>query len=190
MAKSSLLQQVANATSRELGMESKQTQQVAERLQDFLSSTYTLYLQTLVDHWNVVGPNFVGLHSLFEEQYQNLHLAGDEIAERIRALGYLAPSIVSELVNAEMFSNREGFRSSDVMVSELCRAHEQCSREAREVLEIAEQAEDYVTADLMTERMAWHDKTAWMLRSITFSAAESSQQGTPRGRLTKSTTKK
>lgn len=161
------------ATSRQLGMESKQTAQVTDHLRAFLSSTYTLYLQTLVDHWNVVGPNFVGLHSLFEEQYQNLHAAGDEIAERIRALGYFAPGLVSELVDSGMFKSRDGFRSADVMVNELCDAHERCSREARSVLEAAEEAEDYVTADLMTERMAWHEKAAWMLRSI----LQSSQDG-------------
>lgn len=160
--------QMGKSTAIQFGTGEKQGMQVAERLSAFLSTTYVLYLQTLIHHWNVTGPNFVGLHKLFEEQYVDLEKAGDEIAERLRAIGFAAPPTVKELLDVSSFHAKTGRLSWEERVQELCAAHEQCSREAREVLEAAEEVKDYVTVDLMTERMAWHEKAAWMLRSITY----------------------
>lgn len=139
---------------------------VAEELSVFLASTYTLYMKTLFYHWNVTGPHFPGLHRMFEEQYQALHLAGDEVAERVRALGHMTPGTYREFSNLSKVLEDDALpRESRVMVENLMKSHEVCSLEARSVLNVAEQHNDAVTMDMMVERMAFHDKTAWMLRA-------------------------
>lgn len=160
------LTQMSEAVAHSLGLEAEGNAKVADGLSRFLASTYTLYLQTLIHHWNVNGPNFAGLHAMLGDQYKNLQSAGDVIAERIRAIGHPAPGAVEELIDHNSFPIPEERMGWEEMVGELCDANERCSREARMVLEAAEESEDYVTVDLMTERMAWHDKAAWMLRSM------------------------
>jgi len=141
--------------------------QVAEALSGFLASTYALYQKSLFYHWNVVGPNFVGLHSLFESQYQDLHKAGDEVAERIRALGRFAPGTLAEFASLSHVKEDKSLpENAEIMVKKLLESHELCSMQAREVLEIADEARDDVTFDLLVSRKAFHDKAAWMLRAI------------------------
>lgn len=145
----------------------RQRAEVANALSHFLASTYALYQKSLFYHWNVVGPQFVGLHALFEEHYQELHKAGDTVAERVRALGHAAPGTLAEF--AAMSSVPEDKKlpaAAQEMISNLLKSHEICSKEAREVLQVAESAQDEVTVDLMVSRMAFHDKTAWMLRAL------------------------
>lgn len=140
--------------------------EVAHALSGFLASTYALYQKSLFYHWNVTGPDFSGLHQLFETHYEALHAAGDVVAERIRALGHYAPGTLREF--AALSSVEEDAQlppSGQDMLARLIDSHEVCSGEARAVLEVARRAEDDVTIDLMIGRMAFHDKAAWMLRA-------------------------
>ncbi|WP_417320059.1 Dps family protein [Emcibacter sp.] len=149
-----------------IGVQKKNRLKVAEALSGCLASTYSLYMKTLFYHWNVTGPQFRDLHKMFEEQYQELHSAGDEIAERIRALGHFAPGTYSEYSKlSDVEEDKELPSSSGEMLSNLLKAHETCSARARKVLKVAEDAEDEVTADMMVERMSIHDEAAWMLRA-------------------------
>lgn len=150
-----------------IGMDEGKRTKVAKALSGMLASTYMLYLKTLYYHWNVTGANFVGLHEFFEKQYNDLHAAGDEIAERVRALGHFTPGTVNEFVAASQIKDDASLPdSASDMVHNLLDANEICSKQARSVLEVAEDASDEVTIDLMVGRMTVHDKTAWMLRSI------------------------
>ncbi len=149
-----------------IGLDQEGRKHVADALSGFLASTYTLYMKALYYHWNVTGPHFHSLHELFEQHYQDLHEAGDELAERIRALGHFTPGTFQAY--AEMSSVKEDDvlpKDSKHMVKNLLKGHETCSQEARKVLKIAEEAEDEVTVDMMVARMSTHEEAAWMLRS-------------------------
>ena len=147
-------------------MVNEETQKVTEALSNVLADTFTLYLKTHNFHWNVVGPMFPTLHLMFEEQYNELWLAGDTIAERIRAIGCNSPGSYRE------FSKLTGLRESEVvpsateMIAELLRDHETCARTARWALSVARTAVDAPTEDLLTQRLIAHEKAAWMLRSM------------------------
>ncbi len=150
-----------------IGVEDASREKVSRKLSGILASTYLLYLKTLYYHWNVTGPHFVGLHTLFEKQYEDLHKAGDSLAERIRALGHFTPGTVAEFLQFSSVKDDVKLPTSAAqMVKNLMLANEMCSKEAREVLEAAEAAQDEVTMDMMVNRMASHDKAAWMLRSM------------------------
>lgn len=150
-----------------IGVNDNKRLEVSKKLSGLLASTYLLYLKTLYYHWNVTGANFVGLHGLFENQYNELHLAGDALAERIRALGHFTPGTVREFLQLSTVKDDEKLpATSKDMVANLLAANEHCSNQAREVLAVAEDANDEVTMDMMVDRMTFHDKTAWMLRSI------------------------
>lgn len=141
--------------------------QVAHILSKFLASTYVLYQKSLFYHWNVTGPQFIGLHGLFEQHYQELHLAGDAIAERVRALGHASPGTMAEFsALSAVQEDKKLPASATEMLVNLLKSHELCSKEARAVLKVAEEAEDEVTVDLMVQRMNFHDKAAWMLRAL------------------------
>ncbi|MEM1396938.1 MAG: DNA starvation/stationary phase protection protein [Pseudomonadota bacterium] len=139
---------------------------VAEALKGVLSDTYVLYLKTHSFHWNVTGPRFNSLHTLFEEQYRDMWAALDELAERVRALGYFAPA------SAEDFKERSGLTSAGTeppsdtaMIEALLQDHETLIRRSREALETADNADDTASEDLLTQRIQTHEKMAWMLRS-------------------------
>lgn len=150
-----------------VGVDGKEREVVCKKLSGLLATTYLVYLKTLYYHWNVTGPNFVGLHGLFEQQYTELQLAGDELAERIRALGHFTPGTVAEFISMSSIKDDSQLpRTSEEMVRNLLAANEQCAKEARQVLEAAESVKDEVTMDMMIERMTHHDKAAWMLRAI------------------------
>lgn len=150
-----------------IGLNEKNRTKVAKELSGFLASTYMLYLKTLYYHWNVTGANFVGLHALFEKQYADLNAASDELAERVRALGHFTPGTVKEFVSTSEISDDSKLpASSTEMVKNLLKANEHASKQARAVLNSAEEADDEVTVDMMVARMTAHDKAAWILRSI------------------------
>jgi starvation-inducible DNA-binding protein len=138
---------------------------VADAASRLLASSYTLYLKTHNYHWNVTGPMFTTLHTLFEQEYTELALAVDEIAERIRALGYRAPGSYSEFGKLSAVKEAQGTPAALDMVRELVEDQETVARVAKQVLEAAEQAGDDPTVDLATQRMQVHEKNAWMLRS-------------------------
>src|SRR5215213_4694934 len=140
--------------------------QVAEALSRVLADTFTLYLKTHNFHWNVVGPMFHTLHLMFEEQYNELWLAGDAIAERIRALGCIAPGSYREFSKLSYIQETEAVPSAKEMIAELLRDHETCARSARWALSVARTAVDAPTEDLLTQRVMAHEKAAWMLRSL------------------------
>ena len=140
--------------------------QVAEALSRVLADTFTLYLKTHNFHWNVIGPMFHTLHLMFEVQYNELWLAGDAIAERIRALGCIAPGSYREFSKLSYLQEAETVLSAEEMIAELLRDHETCARTARWALSVARTAVDAPTEDLLTQRVMAHEKAAWMLRSM------------------------
>lgn len=140
--------------------------QVAEALSRVLADTFTLYLKTHNFHWNVIGPMFHTLHLMFEEQYNELWLAGDAIAERIRALGCIAPGSYREFSQLTYLREPQALLSANEMIAELLRDHETCARTARWALSVARTAVDAPTEDLLTQRVMVHEKAAWMLRSM------------------------
>jgi len=130
-----------------------------------LADSYTLYLKTHNFHWNVTGPMFTTLHTLFETQYTELALAVDEIAERIRAVGAPAPGSYAAFSKLTGIKEAETVPSAVEMVKQLVADQEAVARSAAEVLETAQAADDEVSADLAITRMQVHEKNAWMLRS-------------------------
>ncbi len=140
-------------------------QAVVDRLAKLLASSYTLYLKTHNYHWNVTGPMFTTLHTLFETQYTEFAIAIDEIAERIRSLGAHAPGSFSEFSKLSEVKEETGRPQAEEMIRQLVKDQEAVSAAAREVFAAAEAANDQATADLATRRMDVHEKNAWMLRS-------------------------
>ncbi len=139
---------------------------IAEGLKRLLADSYTLYLQTHNFHWNVTGPQFRELHLMYEEQYTELATAVDDIAERIRTLGIHAPGTYKAFAELSAIQEVDGVPSSDDMTKILLAGHEQVVRTSREVLLIAQNADDESSAALISDRMRIHEKTAWMLRAI------------------------
>jgi starvation-inducible DNA-binding protein len=150
----------------DIGIGEKQRERVAQALSRVLADTYTLYLQTHNFHWNVTGPLFAQLHTLFETQYTELAAAVDEIAERIRALGRRAPGSYREFGKLSRISEVDGSPAALEMVAILAKANEAVSRSSREALADAQAADDEGSADLLIQRMKVHEKNAWMLRSL------------------------
>jgi starvation-inducible DNA-binding protein len=149
-----------------IGIEEGERREIVEGLSRLLADTYTLYLKTHNFHWNVTGPMFQTLHLMFEQQYNELALAVDLIAERIRALGFPAPATYAEFLRLSSIKEQEGVPTAQEMIRLLVEGQESCVRTARGVFKTAEAANDQPTADLLTERMQVHEKTAWMLRSL------------------------
>lgn len=148
------------------GISTEHRQKLADELSRLLADSYTLYLKTHNFHWNVTGPMFQTLHVMFEEHYTELALAVDLIAERIRALGFPAPGSYAAYARLSSVSDTDGAPSALEMVKLLVEAHETVIRTAREAVKAAEDAGDQATADLGTQRLQLHEKTAWMLRSL------------------------
>mgnify|MGYP001555284021 CR=1 FL=1 len=138
---------------------------ISSGLEQLLADTYTLYLKTQNYHWNVTGPMFRSLHLMFEEQYIELRDAVDELAERIRALGYPAPGSFGAYSQLTTIPDGDGSIEAMDMVRQLAEGHETAARTARVVVAAAEEAGDVATADLATVRIDTHEKTAWMLRA-------------------------
>ncbi|MGD1857855.1 MAG: Dps family protein [Leptolyngbyaceae cyanobacterium] len=149
-----------------IGLSEEHRQSIADGLSRTLADTYTLYLKTHNFHWNVTGPMFQTLHLMFEEQYNELALAVDAIAERIRALGFPAPGTYSAYAKLSSISETEGVPKAEEMIALLVEGQEAVARTAREVFATADEANDEPTADLLTQRLQIHEKNAWMLRSL------------------------
>ncbi|NDD45165.1 MAG: DNA starvation/stationary phase protection protein [Synechococcaceae bacterium WB9_4xC_028] len=150
----------------DIGIPADQREQIASGLSRLLADTYVLYGKTHGFHWNVTGPMFNTLHLMFMEQYTELWNALDVIAERIRALGVVAPHGGSTLANLASIQEASQQPAALEMVRELVAGHEAVARTARSVFPLAEAASDEPTADLLTQRLQIHEKTAWMLRSL------------------------
>lgn len=150
----------------DIGISEKNRTKVADGLSRLLADSYTLYLKTHKFHWNVTGPMFQTLHLMFETQYNELALAVDSIAERIRALGFYAPGSYAEFAKLASIKETEGVPKAEEMIRLLVDGQEAVVRTARSVFPIAEKAGDEATADLLTQRIQLHEKTAWMLRSL------------------------
>lgn len=153
-------------TGIDIGISEKNRKQIAAELAHLLADNYTLYLKTHGFHWNVTGPMFNTLHQMFEEQYNELWQATDEIAERIRALGIFAPASSDRFAELSSIKEETGYPDWQGMVQQLVEGHEAAARTARKVFTVADEANDQPTADLVTGRMQAHEKTAWMLRSL------------------------
>jgi len=162
--KSRLQPQVAPSRRGEAAVDHRKA--IAQGLSRLLADTYTLYLKTHNFHWNVKGPMFQTLHLMFETQYNELALAVDLIAERIRALGYPAPGTYAEYAKLSSIKDAKGVPAATKMIAELVAGQEAVVRTARDVFPLVEKASDEPTADLLTQRMQTHEKTAWMLRSL------------------------
>lgn len=150
----------------DIGIEEAHRVAIVAGLSRLLADSYTLYLKTHNFHWNVTGPMFSTLHQMFEVHYNELALAVDEIAERIRALGAPAPGSYSAFARLTSVPEAEGRVAATDMVRALVADHETVVRTARAVFAAAGEASDEATADLLTQRLQVHEKTAWMLRSL------------------------
>jgi starvation-inducible DNA-binding protein len=149
-----------------IGIDSKHREQIATGLSKVLADTYTLYLKTHNFHWNVTGPMFQTLHLMFEQHYNELALAVDAVAERIRALGFPAPGTYRQFSALSSIREEDGVPKANDMIRLLVEGHEAVARTARSVFATAEDANDQPTCDLLTQRLQVHEKTAWMLRSL------------------------
>jgi starvation-inducible DNA-binding protein len=150
----------------DLGIAESDRAELTSQLGSLLADTYTLYLKTHNYHWNVTGPMFRSLHLMFEEEYTEMWTAVDDIAERIRSLGEPAPGTYAEYSRLSSVKEREGVPAASEMVQDLVVGHETVVRTARALAAKAEGAGDLATADLATQRIDVHEKTAWMLRSM------------------------
>lgn len=155
-----------NSPSINIGISEKDRAKIAQGLGRFLADTYTLYLKTHNFHWNVTGPMFQALHNLFMDQYNEQWLAVDEVAERIRTLGFPAPGGYKQFAALTSIKEADEVPSAKDMIRQLLADQETVVRTAREIFPIAEKANDQPTLDLLTQRMQVHEKHAWMLRSM------------------------
>ncbi|MCG8378178.1 MAG: DNA starvation/stationary phase protection protein [Proteobacteria bacterium] len=149
-----------------IGITEEQREKIAEGLSRLLADSYTLYLKTHNFHWNVTGPMFTTLHTLFETHYTELAMAVDEIAERIRALGMPAPGSYKQFAELSAIEEETGTPNAEDMIKQLIEGQETVVRTARSVFPLVDEANDEPSADLLTQRMQIHEKNAWMLRSL------------------------
>ncbi len=150
----------------DIGINESDRLAIAAELGHVVADTYTLYLKTHNYHWNVTGPMFNTLHLMFEVQYNELWTAVDLIAERIRSLGEFAPGTYTQFAQLTSIAEADGVPTAEQMLADLVASHEAVARTARTAFATAEDARDQSTADLLTQRLQIHEKTAWMLRSM------------------------
>lgn len=156
----------AEPIAMDIGIPEADRKRIAEGLSTLLADSYTLYLMTHNFHWNVTGPQFNSLHLMFMAQYTEQWNALDIIAERIRALGFPAPGTYKEFVRLASIQEVEGVPKANQMVRHLVTAQEAVARTARKLFPVVDAANDQPTADVLTQRIEIHEKTAWMLRSL------------------------
>ena len=150
----------------DIGLSEESRAKIADGLSGLLADSYTLYLMTHNFHWNVKGPMFNSLHQMFMTQYSEQWAALDQIAERIRALGYPAPGTYAQFAKLASIKEVDGVPVALDMVRHLVAAQEATARTARKLLPVVDECDDQPTADLLTQRLDVHEKTAWMLRSL------------------------
>jgi starvation-inducible DNA-binding protein len=141
------------------------TEQLADVLSDALADSFTLYLKTLGVHWNIVGPAFYGIHKLTQDQYEDLDAAIDEIAERIRALGHVAPAAFGDFQQRSMLQSKTTLSDAKQMLETLIEDNETVARRMRDAVRIADEFDDVFTADMLTARIGRHERNSWMLRA-------------------------
>ncbi|MEH6458388.1 Dps family protein [Chitinimonas sp. JJ19] len=156
----------AKPMAMDIGISDANRKKIAAGLSGLLADSYTLYLMTHNFHWNVTGPQFNSLHNMFMAQYTEQWNALDIIAERIRALGFPAPGTYKEFVKLASIKEVEGVPKATDMIRHLVSAQEAAARTARNLFAIVNEANDQPTADVLTQRLDVHEKTAWMLRSL------------------------
>jgi starvation-inducible DNA-binding protein len=154
------------APSIDIGISNTEREKIVKGLSALLADSYTLYLMTHNFHWNVTGPQFNSLHIMFMTQYTEQWTALDQIAERIRSLGHPAPGTYKEFVKLASIKEVDGVPKADDMIRHLVSAQEATARTARRMFPVVAAADDQPTADLLTQRLEVHEKTAWMLRSL------------------------
>ena len=155
-----------NALTLDIGIDEADRQAIAEGVSCVLADTYTLYLKTHNYHWNVTGPMFNTLHLMFEQQYNEMWAAVDLLAERIRSLGVFAPGSYAQFADLTVIAEADGVPDAQSMIADLVRGHEAVTRTIRSIFATVDQAHDESTADLLTQRLQVHEKTAWMLRAM------------------------
>lgn len=148
------------------GIDGSDRAQVADALVRVLATSYTLLVKSHVYHWNIVGPLFIPIHELTEQHYKDLFEAVDVIAERIRALGKPAPLSFAELLGKASVEEETANRPAEQMIMHLVNDHEELCKLLRDAALLADEADDLVTADMLTDRLAFHEKAIWMLRAI------------------------
>lgn len=144
----------------------RDTKVIAEGLADVLADTYRLVFKSHAYHWNVEGPLFYSVHNLTEEHYDNLFEAADDLAERIRALGHLAPMSMADIVGRSEIQDASGPLTTEGMITDLAQDHERIAHRLHALIDLLEGHKDHVTEDMATERSAFHEKAAWMLRAL------------------------
>jgi starvation-inducible DNA-binding protein len=150
----------------DIGISESNRKKIAEGLSNFLADSYTLYMMTHNFHWNVKGPQFNTLHTMFMTQYTEQWAALDVIAERIRALGFPSPGTYSEFVKRASIKEVQGVPKAEDMIRYLVKAQEATAKTARKLFPVVDAADDQPTADVLTQRIDVHEKMAWMLRSL------------------------
>ncbi len=148
------------------GIQERDTGAIAEVLSDALADCFSLYLKTLGVHWNIVGPSFFGLHKLTEAQYVDLGEATDQLAERIRALGHLAPAAFGDYAQRSVVESKATISSAEEMIRALIRDNEAVAKRLRMAVSVADEADDVFTADMLTARIGKHEENVWMLRAV------------------------
>jgi starvation-inducible DNA-binding protein len=148
------------------GLEQRDTIEVAKKLSEALADSFLLYLKTLGVHWNIVGPTFYSMHKLTEAQYEDLQAAIDELAERIRSLGYPAPASFGDYAKLSKLDSSATLETAEIMLKSLVDDNEVIARRLRGAVAVAAEADDVVTADLLTQRIGKHEQNAWMLRAV------------------------
>ena len=148
------------------GITPKDREKIAEALGIVLADTYMLFIKTQGVHWNVTGPVFMGVHKLTEEQYENMYEAIDKLAERIRALGQKAPASYTKYGKLSSIKDTDKEQTLEHMLEMLIDDHETAVVNMRAAIEWCEDKNDYVTADMLTARMSWHEQAVWMLKSM------------------------
>ncbi|KZD00079.1 MULTISPECIES: DNA starvation/stationary phase protection protein [unclassified Thalassospira] len=164
MAHSSM-QTIAKEVPVETGVDRKDRRELAKMLTKIVGSSHVLYAKVRGVHWNVVGPAFYSLHNMTEEHYEDLNTAIDDMAERIRAIGFTAPTGLSEMMENSSIKDQTKLLSTEDMVKELVEDHEKMARLLRDGVAAAEEVDDVKTADMLTERIGVHEEAAWMLRA-------------------------
>lgn len=156
----------AHVETHKTGIAPRDTKKLAEGLAQALADTFSLYVKTIGVHWNVVGPNFYGLHKLTEAQYEDLQGAIDEIAERIRALGHPAPAGFKEFRENSVVDAEIGLQTAQQMIEALIADNEAVARRMRDFSDTAAEARDKFSEDMLIARMGAHEANVWMLRAL------------------------
>lgn len=156
----------AHVEPNKAGIAPRETKKLAEGLAQALADTFSLYVKTIGVHWNVVGPNFYGLHKLTEAQYEDLEDAVDALAERIRALGHPAPAGFKEFRESSVVDAEIGPKTTEQMIQALIADNEAVARRMRDFSDHAAEARDKFSEDMLIGRMGAHEKNVWMLRAL------------------------